>query len=245
MIDIHCHILPGFDDGSDNIEESVRMARLAVDGGTTAIIATPHSNIPDKQKNYFGKDYVDAFKALDTRLREEKIPLRLLPGHEIFAANDFVELIKKKRLLTLCNSDYPLIEFALNERSESIYDKLERITAEGLTPIIAHPERYAFIAADPAAPLRLKKMGCLLQLNKGSLKKKFGKTAYSISRALIEREYADFVASDAHSPYMRTPYLADAYEIISELRSSRYAELLLKTNPEKVIKNQKINSMIR
>ena len=245
MIDIHSHILPGFDDGSDNIEESVRMARLAVDGGTTAIIATPHSNIPDKYDNYFGKSYVEAFKALDARLKEEKIPLKLMPGHEIFAANDFIDLIKKKRLLTLCNSDYPLIEFALNERSESIYEKLERITAEGLIPIIAHPERYAFIAADPAAPLRLKKMGCLLQINKGSLKKKFGKNAYTISRTLIEREYADFVASDAHSPYIRTPYLADAYEIICELRSSRYAELLLKTNPEKIIRNEKINSMLR
>ncbi len=245
MIDIHCHILPGFDDGSDNMEESVRMARLAVEGGTTAVIATPHSNIPDKYENYFGKAYVEAFKVLDARLKQENIPLKLYPGHEIFAASDFIELIKKKRLLTLCNSQYPLIEFALQERSESIYRKLELITAEGLTPIIAHPERYAFIAADPAAPLRLKKMGCLLQLNKGSLKKKFGRTSYNIARELIEREYADFVASDAHSPYMRTPYLADAYEIISELRSSRYAEMLLKINPEKVIRNQKINSIIR
>ncbi len=245
MIDIHCHILPGFDDGSDNMEESVRMARLAVEGGTTAVIATPHSNIPDKYENYFGKAYVEAFKALDARLKQENIPLKLYPGHEIFAASDFIELIKKKRLLTLCNSQYPLIEFALQERSESIYRKLELITAEGLTPIIAHPERYAFIAADPAAPLRLKKMGCLLQLNKGSLKKKFGRTSYIIARELIEREYADFVASDAHSPYMRTPYLEDAYEIISELRSSRYAEMLLKINPEKVIRNEKINSIIR
>ena len=245
MIDIHCHILPGFDDGSDNIEESVRMARLAAENGTTAIIATPHSNVPDKYQNYFGKAYVEAFKTLDARIKAENIPLRLYPGHEIFAANDFIDLIKKKRLLTLCNSNYPLVEFALQERSESVYRKLEIITAEGLTPIIAHPERYAFIAADPAAPLKLKKMGCLLQINKGSLKKKFGRTAYVISQSLVEREYADFVASDAHSPYIRTPFLADAYEIVSELRSSRYAEILLRTNPEKVIRNEKINSMIR
>ena len=83
-------------------------------------------------------------------------------------------------------------------------------------------------------------MGCLLQLNKGSLKKKFGRTSYSIARELIEREYADFVASDAHSPYMRTPYLADAHEIICELHSEQYADLLLSTNPEKVLKNEKI-----
>jgi protein-tyrosine phosphatase len=240
MIDIHCHILPGFDDGSDNLEESIRMARLAVEGGTTAVIATPHSNIPDKYENYFGKAYVEAFKALDARLKQENIPLKLYPGHEIFAASDFIELIKKKRLLTLCNSQYPLIEFALQERSESIYRKLELITAEGLTPIIAHPERYAFVAENGSAPLMLKKMGCLLQVNKGSLKNKFGDNAYAVAQALIKREVADFVASDEHSPYMRTPYLTDVYEIISDIHSVQYADLLLSINPEKVVRNEKI-----
>ncbi len=68
MVDIHCHILPGFDDGSDNIEESLRMARLAVDGGTKAIIATPHSNIPDSYQNYFDRVYVEKFKLMNSRL---------------------------------------------------------------------------------------------------------------------------------------------------------------------------------
>ncbi len=240
MVDIHCHILPGFDDGSDNIEESLRMARIAAGGGTKAIIVTPHSNIPDSHQNYLDKDYVDAFKELKAKIKQANIPLEVYPGHEIFAAEDFVEQIKKRKLLTLCDSDYPLVEFGFRERSESVYEKLQLLVAEGLTPIVAHPERYAFVAEDKSSALRLKKLGCLLQINKGSLKKKFGDNAYAISQALIRNEIADFVASDAHSPYMRTPYLADAYEIICELRSRRYADLLLKTNPEKVLKNEKI-----
>ncbi len=240
MVDIHCHILPGFDDGADNMEESLRMARIAAGGGTKAIIVTPHSNIPDSHKNYLDKVYVDTFKELKTKIKEQKIPLDIYPGHEIFATDDMIEPIKRKRLLTLCKSDYLLVEFAFRERSESVYEKLQTLVAEGLTPIIAHPERYAFVAEDGSAPLRLRKIGCLLQINKGSLKNKFGVNAYAVSQALVRHEIADFVASDAHSPYMRTPYLADAYEIISELRSEQYADLLLSTNPEKVLKNEKI-----
>lgn len=240
MVDIHCHILPGFDDGSDNIEESLRMARIAAGGGTKAIIVTPHSNIPGSYQNYLDKEYVDTFKELKAKIKEANIPLEIYPGHEIFAAEDFVEQIKKRKLLTLCDSDYPLVEFGFRERSESVYEKLQLLVAEGFTPIIAHPERYAFVAEDRSAALRLKKIGCLLQVNKGSLKNKFGDNAYAISQSIIRHEVADFVASDAHSPYMRTPYLADAHEIISELHSPQYANLILSINPEKVLKNEKI-----
>lgn len=240
MVDIHCHILPGFDDGSDNLEESIRMARLAVSGGTKVIIATPHSNIPDSYQNYLDREYVEGFKALKAKIKEEKIPLEIYPGHEIFASDNMVEMIKKKRLLTLCDSDYPLIEFPFRARSESVYEKLQLLVAEGLTPVVAHPERYAFVAEDRSAPLRLKKLGCLLQVNKGSLKNKFGNIAYAVSQSIIKHGVADFVASDAHSPYMRTPYLADVYEIVCELNSQQYADLLFKVNPQKVLKNEKI-----
>lgn len=240
MIDIHCHILPGFDDGADNMEESLRMARIAVSGGTKAIIVTPHSNVPKTQLNYFDKNYVDTFKELRRKIKEQKIPLDIYPGHEIFGTDDWLEPIKRKKLLTLCNTDYPLVEFGFNERSESVYRKLQILVAEGLTPIVAHPERYAFVAENGSAPLMLKKMGCLLQVNKGSLKNKFGDNAYAVSQALIIGEIADFVASDAHSPYVRTPYLADVREIIIDLHSEQYADLLLSTNPEKILKNEKL-----
>lgn len=241
MVDIHCHILPGLDDGSDNMEESLRMARIAVDGGTHIIVATPHSNIPDSFENYFGKTYAEIFNLFKAKLKEENIPLRILPGHEIFASENIVGLLKKKSLLSLGKSDYPLVEFDFNQQAASVYSKLGMLVAEGLTPIVAHPERYAFIAEDESAPYLLKNMGCLLQINKGSLKGGFGKNAYDTAHYMLKNELADFVASDAHSPYMRTPYLADAYEIISEIYSEDYANLLLSLNPMKVIENKKIN----
>lgn len=240
MVDIHCHILPGFDDGSDNIEESVRMARIAADSGTKAIIATPHSNIPDSYQNYCDQRYIDTLKALKERIEEENIPLQIYSGHEIFASGDIVGMIRSKKLLTLCNSDYPLIEFPFKENAETVYRKLRELIAEGFTPVVAHPERYAFVAEDDFAPVRLKDMGCLLQVNKGSLKGSFGRDAYIVSHSLIRHEFADFVASDAHSPYMRSTYLADAYEIICDISSDDYADQLLSINPKKIIRNEKI-----
>lgn len=241
MFDIHCHILPGLDDGSDNIEESVRMARLAVESGTKALIATPHCNIPGSFRNYCDKAYVDKFRELDSRLKEEEIPLKIFPGHEIFATGDFIDLIKRKKLLTLNNSDYPLIEFDFTEHPDYVYSSVRQLVAEGLTPVIAHPERYAFVAEDNFAPFRLKAAGCLLQINKGSIKGSFGKAAHDTAHYLLKNELADFVASDAHSPYMRTPFLADVREIISEFYSEEYAEMLLSINPSKVLMNKKIN----
>jgi protein-tyrosine phosphatase len=240
MVDIHCHILPGLDDGSDNIEESVRMARLAVDSGTKAIIATPHSNIPDSYQNYCDQRYIDTLKTLKERIKEENIPLQIYSGHEIFASGDIVGMLKSKKLLTLRNSDYPLIEFPFKEREETVYRVLRGLVAEGFTPVVAHPERYAFVAEDDFAPIRLKDIGCLLQVNKGSLKGNFGREAFIVSQTLIRHELADFVASDAHSPYMRSTYLADAYGIICEIRSEDYANQLLSINPRKVIRNEKI-----
>lgn len=240
MVDIHCHILPGFDDGADNFEEAVRMARIAVDSGTKAIIATPHSNIPGSYQNYCSQRYVDTYRALKQRIEEENIPLQIYSGHEIFAAGDIAGMIKAGKLLTLRNSYYPLIEFSFRENAEVVYRKLRELIIEGFTPIVAHPERYGFVVEDSSAPVKLKKMGCLLQVNKGSLKGSFGNDVYEAAVNLISQELADFVASDAHGPYQRNTYLVDSYEIISGIKSDDYARQLLSINPRKIIRNEKI-----
>lgn len=107
---------------------------------------------------------------------------------------------------------------------------------------MAHPERYAFVAETPEAADQLKATGAFLQLNKGSLKGAFGRTAFQTAHRLLAERKADFIASDAHSPYVRTPYLGDAHELVSEHYSIDYADFLLRDNPFRVIRNQKIYS---
>ena len=93
MIDIHAHILPGIDDGAEDMYDTLEMARMAADSGVDKIIATPHCNIPGMYGNYFGKEYIDRYESVVRAVREEKIPIEILPGMEVFSTEDLPELI--------------------------------------------------------------------------------------------------------------------------------------------------------
>ena len=141
MIDLHCHILPGVDDGSADEEESCAMARLAVESGVTDIAATPHCNAPDPFYNYADSALHARFTRLRQRLEREQIPLRIHEGMEVFTTPELPRLLDEGRLLTLGGTRYLLIEFAFGE-SEWFFDEmLAAVRARGLTPVLAHPER--------------------------------------------------------------------------------------------------------
>lgn len=240
MFDIHCHILYGLDDGSSGVEESLKMIDIARSGRTQGIIATPHCNVPGSYRNHWGEDLENRLKAIQKRLSENSDPFEVYPGQEIFCDGNFLEMLKNGELITLNHSRYPLVEFDFTERSSSVYEKLESVLAEGYTPVVAHPERYAFVQESPDAIFHMKRMGCLLQINKGSLKGAFGQGAFAASHFLVAHRLADVMASDGHSPYVRTPYMADAYEIICENYSYDYAELIAGINPQRIIEDKSI-----
>ena len=242
MIDIHCHILYGLDDGSVSAEESVEMARLARKGGTEKIIVTPHSNVTGSYRNLWNSDLESKLAELNDKMKMAECDLSFYPGQEIFCGENFIRLLEEGQLITLNKSVYPLVEFDFSEHSASVYHKLEKLIAEGYTPIVAHPERYAFFCENDDAAIKLRNMGCLLQLNKGSIQGSFGRSAYNAAKRMLDRGYADFVASDAHSPYRRTPYLSEAFEFVAENYSFDYAEILFEKNAMCVIENKKINS---
>lgn len=238
MTDIHCHIMFGVDDGSNGIEESVRMSALAYSGGTRRIIATPHCNIPDSYRNYWDGDMLDRLKAVNHANKKAGVDVEIFPGNEIFCAGRFISLLKSGKLRTLNDSRYALVEFDFEEYAQSAFTKLSQLAAEGYVPVVAHPERYGFVCEDFDAAVRMKDMGCLLQVNKGSFKGAFGHEARQTSLFMLEERLADFVASDGHSPYARTPFLADAEEFISEEFSEDYARLLLYENPDAVLRDK-------
>ncbi len=241
MNDIHCHILYGLDDGSVSIEESVEMAKLARSGGTKKIIATPHSNVTGSYRNMWCPEFADMIERLNNRLRDEDADIVLYPGQEIFCGENFMNLLSEGKLITLNNSRYPLVEFDFYEHSASVYMKLKKLAAEGYVPVVAHPERYAFFTEDETAAIKLKGLGCLLQVNKGSIQGNFGRSAFKAAKHLLENALADFVASDAHSPYMRTPFLAEVFETVAEVYSFDYARLLFSENTLAVIENRDIS----
>lgn len=242
MIDIHCHIIPGIDDGAGNAHDATEMARLAAASGIRAMIATPHCHIPGVCANYWSDAMENRFRQIRQELSRREIPVALYPGQEVFMSGPVTELLRQGKLITLNRSRYLLVEFDPEESASLACRKLAQVAAEGYVPIVAHPERYGFVSEQPETVYKMKEMGALLQINKGSLKGRFGIHAMRTADRLLSRRQADFVASDAHSQYSRTPWLADAHELLCERYSADYARLLLSTNPKKVIADERILS---
>ena len=240
MIDIHCHILPGVDDGSGNFNDSIEMAKLAVASGVHSIVATPHLNTFDDESSYWFLEIENLLNKLQKEIKERGIPVSIFPGQEILLTSSSLGDIKKGKFISLNHSRYCLVEFTHYEKVSVAIRKLQKIISEGYIPIIAHPERYDFVREQGDAIYRMKETGCLIQVNKGSLKGHFGRETRECAFDILRNRDADFVASDGHSQYNRTPCLSDAYEIICDHFSSDYADFLLNDNPQRLLNDEKI-----
>lgn len=240
MFDIHCHILHGVDDGSGNMSDSIEMAQLAAESGTKGIVVTPHCNIPGMFDNYWSGELADRVCALRKEIDRRKIPLEIYPGQEVFLSRNFDEHLQKGEFITLNNSRYMLVELDFRIDGASAFSKLEVLVSKGYVPVVAHPERYGFIIENPAVVSRLRSLGCLVQLNSGSIAGDFGHYIRKTADFIARKRFADFIASDAHSQYSRTPNLSPVHEFVCEEISYDYADVLFRINPVKVLNNETI-----
>lgn len=232
MIDLHCHILPGLDDGANSFEESLAMAAMAADQGIRAITATPHCLTGG------ARQVRENVILLQELLHEEHIPVQLLAGMEIFGTYDTARLLREGRLLTLNGSRYPLIEFDFYTDGEEETQILQSVLDAGYTPLIAHPERYSCICFDPERANLWRKMGCLFQINRGSLLGRYGHEAQQMATALVHRGFATVIATDAHSPVVRTPRARDVHSWLTQNVSPAAAQVLMHENPRRILQNK-------
>lgn len=240
MIDIHCHIIPGVDDGSEDAAESIAMGENAQACGVTDIIVTPHCNIPGEYGNYRGEGYERAFARLCGLFERNDISVRLHRGMEVFGTDDVPELLDRERIMTLADSRYMLIEFPFDDDMWRVRDVLSALLRRGVTPIVAHPERYYAVNDDIGFALDWADMGCLLQLNRTSLLGPLASPEAKTSRKLLDLGAAHFIATDAHGVFARTAGLADVYEFVSKRYSKEWAELLMAENPRRVINDKRV-----
>lgn len=240
MIDIHSHILPGIDDGAINTEEAIEMAIMAVESGVKYMVATPHSNVPGICDNYLNKQFIEHFKEFRNIIREMQIPLQLLPGMEIFATPELPQLLKAKKVLPINGSKYFLTEFAFDEEFWFCSEILKECQSIGFIPIIAHPERYECIQDNPEYVAEWTKNGYAMQINKGSILGRFGRSAKRTADILLQRRMVTCVASDAHSSYRRTPHMGEIQEYLTYEYGQEYAKTLLRDNPLKILKSIKL-----
>lgn len=240
MLDIHCHILHGIDDGAGDLTDSVEMAQIAAANGTKAVFATPHCNMSGFFLNFWSNEFDEHLGALQKAVKDRGINLEIYPGQEIHLESGFAQRLKKGELITLNRSKYALVEFDFYEQEDEAYKKTDALVSEGYIPVISHPERYGFVYENADAIAKLRRLGALIQLNAGSLSGNFGKASAKIAHDTLGRGLADFVASDAHSQYSRTPDLSQAHEYVCENFSYEYADRLFRINPERIINNDEI-----
>ncbi|RIE08082.1 MULTISPECIES: tyrosine-protein phosphatase [Candidatus Cryosericum] len=200
-LDIHCHILPGLDDGSPDMATSIAMARLAVAAGIGTMIGTPHW-IADEHET--DPEVVrQAATALQAELNARAIPLTILPGNEAFICPDLPDRVKAGDVLTLADrGTHLLLELPYEDLATYVDDVVFRLQVMGIIPVLAHVERYAYVRSDWHVLDRWVQHGCLAQVNASSLDRGRGD---DLAQDLMDRGLVACTATDAHDAAHRAP----------------------------------------
>ncbi|MFE8701762.1 tyrosine-protein phosphatase [Cytobacillus sp. FJAT-54145] len=238
MIDIHCHILSGLDDGSKDLNESLDLARAAVHEGIKTIIATPHHKNGRYENNK--QTILQKVDELNQTLISEGIPLTILPGQEPRIYGEVLEDYEKGEILTLNNANqFLFIELPSGHVPRYTEKLLFDIQMSGLTPIIVHPERNQELIEQPDLLYQFVKKGALTQITASSIAGSFGKKIKKFSLQLIDANLTHFVSSDAHNLSKRSFKMAEAYEEIEKKYGVDYA-YMFKENAELVVQGKNV-----
>ncbi|MDO5408979.1 MAG: hypothetical protein Q4F21_00815 [Lachnospiraceae bacterium] len=236
MIDLHVHILPGVDDGAPYQEISLEMAEQAVRGGVDRLVMTPHCNIPEMFDNYNDDDVLrKQMEDFKRQVEQAEIPLTLYTGMEVFGTPEVPDHLRDGRLLTINDTRYLLIEFPFGGDSMYVTSILEAILALDYIPIVAHPERYRYVQEEPETVDYWIRMGCGMQVNKGSVLGRFGRGAWECSNYLLEEGMVSCVASDAHHSEWRTTYMDEIEQYLITSFGREYTDFLTRLNPERIL----------
>ncbi|MCM3569385.1 tyrosine-protein phosphatase [Neobacillus mesonae] len=236
MIDIHCHILPGIDDGAQSMEDSITMAKQAAKEGIDIIIATPHLN---HQYNNRKQSILEKVDALNLVLEKEGVGVKIFPGQEPRIYGEIIEDYEKDEIQTLNCSRYVFIEFPSNHVPRYSEKLLFDIQVKGLTPVIVHPERNSELMEHPDVLYNLIEKGALTQVTASSLCGYFGKKIQTFSEQLIEANLTHFIASDAHNVVNRAFKMVEAMDLIESEYGMDYV-YMFKENAELLVKNKNI-----
>lgn len=239
LIDIHTHILPGMDDGAQDLEQAVTMAALAAGEGMKNLVATPHV-----MRGVYENNRVLILKKvqeLNLCLEVQRIKLKILPGAEYYFETDLPERLAAGQLLTLNDSGrYLLVEFPMTNVPFDAFDILRNLISQGITPVIAHPERNQQLVEYPGLMGNLMGLGVATQVTSHSILGLSGKKVQETALQFIEMGAVQIVASDAHSARTRSPALAAAFAEIEKRWGRELAQVLFCQNPWRVIRGRPI-----
>jgi protein-tyrosine phosphatase len=229
MVDIHHHLLPGLDDGSDSIETSVAMARMAAQDGITHIVCTPHAN---GQYRFDPAVNVDKLRELRARLGNEGIPITLGSGCDFHLSFDNVTEAKREPgRFSINGLGYLLVEPPDYGIPPGLTETLYELQLAGLTPILTHPERNPTLQGEPERMKPWLRGGLLIQVTADSLTGHKGRKAERMAHMLLEKRWVHFLATDAHNTTSRPPRIREARDLVATRYGTSYAHALCVTNP--------------
>lgn len=236
-IDMHCHILPGVDDGAESAEEMKAMLQTAYDEGIRCIIATPHHHPArgHKSPEILRKRALllrDAAHAIDEHFR-------IYLGTEIYFGQDILEKLKNKQVLTMNRRNYILVEFSPSESFSYLQQSLLQLTMNGYEVILAHVERYSCITEEPELAEQLRRMGIRLQVNAGSITGENGRRVKKFVRDLMEENMVFCVGTDAHSAHRRAPRMKKAAAYTANRYGEEYMRRIFFSNAMLMLKKQR------
>jgi protein-tyrosine phosphatase len=232
VIDIHCHILPGIDDGPEDPDESVEMARIASLDGITKIVATPHI----KDMRHPASSIEKKIAVLNAQLTEKNIPVQIFRGADVSAMLD-VSLLQ---CYTINGTQYILIEFPHTHLPRNSGEILFRLMMNGFHPIITHPERNLSVLTNPKLLFELLHTGISVQITAGSLTGDFGVDIQECALYLIKKGVVSFIATDAHSSSERRPVLSEGVKAAERIIGKEKALHMVTVNPERVLQGRPV-----
>ena len=235
MIDLHCHILPGLDDGSGSAEESLAMARIALRDGIRTIVATPHAW--DGIYNVTPKEVSEGVVSFQNLLTQQGLDLKICAGADVHLSPGLAEKIRTGAVGTLNNTGkYFLLELPPQTLPSGVKEEIFRLKMQGITPVITHPERHPAILREVNLLYDLIRMGALCQITAMSLTGEFGQEVQGCSQALLKHRLVHVLATDAHSVKSRPPLLSKAVNEAAEWTGSEsFAISLVEDIPAKIL----------
>jgi len=235
VIDLHCHILPGVDDGASDLSVSLDMAKASVAQGVTVVACTSHI-LPGLYHNS-GPALREATQHLQGILDDEGIALRLVTGADVHMVPDFVAGLRSGRLLSLADSRYVLVEPPHHSVPPQLEDFFFQLVLTGYVPILTHPERLSWVPSRYETIKRLVHSGVWMQLTAGSLTGMFGRDALYWAHRMLDEGLVHLIATDAHDAERRRPDLARGRDLAAKRVGAEEAQRLVVTRPLAALKD--------
>ena len=240
FVDIHCHLLPGIDDGARDEDAALAMARMAVADGIRTIIVTPH------QQGIYAANRGDDIRRRTTefqqRLTRTGIPLTVLPGADVRIEDGMLGRLASGEVLSLADHRRHVLLELPHELYFPLEPLLKMLYRQGLVGILSHPERNRGLLGRPELIGPLVDQGCLMQVTAGSLLGTFGSDSQRLAESMLVQGMVHFLATDAHGPNSRRPRMQQAYQRVCELTDGQTASLICKHNPARVAGGKKVSS---